>query len=293
MRTSLKKIASKSPWWGKIAIKLLLSRLPVHYQVWKRLHLFENGAMEEPSYAHCVYRKHFDAARSRKNFKGFVGMELGPGDSRLSAMIAHAYGATAYHLIDVGAFAQSDVKGYEAMAALLASQGLATIKVEKMTSVEAILAACGATYGTHGLISLQTIPNHSVDYIWSHTVLQHIRRSEFLDTMKELIRVLRPDGISSHWVDLQDCLGGALNNLRFSEAVWESSVMAESGFYTNRIRCSEMLARFRDAGFVPEVIAVVHWDCLPTRREKLWGPFKALSETDLRVRGFHVLLRPA
>ena len=292
MRLDMSSVAARVPWWGKIGAKLILARLPVNYKVWKRLHLFEYGDMEEPSYAHGVFRKHFDAARSRRTFNGFVGLELGPGDSLLSAMIAHAYGASAYHLVDVGAFAQADAKRYGAMADFLAAQGLPTIKGDNVTSTETILTACQATYGTSGLSSLRAIPDKSVDFAWSHTVLQHVRRAEFIDTLKELHRLLRPDSISSHWVDLQDCLGGALNNLRFSEPVWESSVMAESGFYTNRIRCSEMLALFRIAGFAPEVIAVKRWDRLPTPRAKLWGPFKALSDEDLCVRGFHVLLRP-
>jgi hypothetical protein len=209
MSVNLRPWVAPIPWWGKIAAKVILARLPVDYKIWKRLHLFEYGNMEEPSYAHGVFRKHFDAVRSRKTFNGFVGLELGPGDSLLSAMIAHAYGASAYYLVDVGAFARADVKRFGAMADFLVDQGLPTIEVDNVTSTEALLAACRATYGTRGLISLRAIPDHSVDYIWSHAVLQHVRLAEFLETMRELRRQLRADGISSHWVDLQDCLGEA------------------------------------------------------------------------------------
>lgn len=293
MSVNLRPWAASIPWWGKIAAKIILSRLPVDYKVWKRVHLFEYGDMEEPSYAHGVFRKHFDAVRSRKTFDRFVGLELGPGDSLLSAMIAHAYGATGYYLVDVGAFAQFDVKRYEAMAAFLADQGLTVIENDSMTSVEAILTACGATYGTHGLISLRTIPDHSVDYIWSHTVLQHVRLTEFMDTMRELRRQLRADGIISHWVDLQDCLGGGLNNLRFSESFWESPFISGSGFYTNRIRYSEMLELFKETGFKAEVLSVRRWQGLPIQRSKLSLRFRNLSDEELCVRGFHVILRPA
>jgi hypothetical protein len=158
--------------------------------------------------------------------------------------------------------------------------------------VETILAACGATYETSGLTSLRVMPDKSVDFVWSHTVLQHIRRMEFLETMRELRRVVRDDGISSHWVDLQDCLGGALSNLRFRESVWESPLMAGSGFYTNRIRYSEMLRLFREARFETEVVHLTRWDRLPTPRSKLWECFRDLPEEDLCVRCFHVILRP-
>ena len=249
--------------------------------------------MDEPPYAYGVYKKHFDRVQSRRILDRFVGLELGPGDSLLSAMVAHAFGASAYHLVDVAAFAHADLKRYRAMADFLAGEGLPALDVKDLTSIETILAVCRATYGTSGLTSLRAIPDKSVDFVWSHAVLQHVRRAEFLETIRELRRVLRADGISSHWMDLQDCLGGALNNLRFRESVWESPLMAGSGFYTNRIRYSEMLALFKEAGFESEVVRLNRWDRLPTSRSKLDARFRGLPEDELCVRGFHVILRPS
>jgi predicted SAM-dependent methyltransferase len=248
--------------------------------------------MEEPGYAHQVFKNHFDVVRSRRALDSFVGLELGPGDSLLSAMVAQSYGASAYHLVDVEAHAQADLKRYGAMADFLTERGLPTLDMKRMTTAEAVLTACRATYGTSGLSSLRAIPDKSVDFIWSHTVLQHIKRAEFMETMRELRRVLRVDGISSHWVDLEDLLGGALNNLRFRESVWESSFMARSGFYTNRIRYAEMLDMFKEAGFEPEVVQVKRWDRLPTSRSKLWERFRNLPDNELCVRCFHAVLRP-
>lgn len=285
-------LAGRVPWWAKIGAKLILARLPISYNFWKRLHVFECGAMDEPSYAYGVFRKHFDTARSRTTLHDFVGLELGPGDSLLSAMVAHSHGASAYYLVDAGPFAQADMNRYCAMANFLTKQGLPTIEVGPSGSVEAILERCHAAYGTSGLSSLRTIPDQSVDFIFSHTVLQHIRRAEFLETMRQLRRQLRDGGICSHWVDLKDCLGGALNNLRFSDSVWESSFMANSGFYTNRIRYSEMLALFKEAGFESDVINISRWDRLPTDRSKLSRRFREFSTDDLSVRNFHVILRP-
>ena len=92
MKANLSIVASKVPWWGKIAAKVILARLPVNYRAWKQLHLFENGAMDEPSYAYGVYKKHFDRVQSRRILDRFVGLELGPGDSLLSAMVAGCAG---------------------------------------------------------------------------------------------------------------------------------------------------------------------------------------------------------
>jgi hypothetical protein len=248
--------------------------------------------MDRPAYAYSVFRKHFESAQSRRNLEQFVGMELGPGDSLLSAMAAHAHGASAYHMVDADAFAQADLERYRAMANFLAEQGMPVFTGEDLSSVNAVMKTCRASYGTSGLNSLRTIPDGSVDFVWSHTVLQHVRRAEFLETMREIRRVMCFDGISSHWVDLEDCLGGALNNLRFPEFIWESQPAARSGFYTNRIRYSEMLALFKEAGFEAEVVSRRCWEKLPTPRSKLCHPFRELPEEELCVRCFHVILKP-
>ena len=290
MKEHVKILAARVPWWGKIAAKMILARLPVDNRTWKRLGLFEYGHMEDPAYAFRTFTLHFDSAGMVRRNAAFVGLELGPGDSLLSAMVAHAHGASAYHLVDVGAFAQADMTRYRAMADCLAGYGLRVPKTDSLTSLEAMLAACRATYGTAGIASLRLIADESVDFVWSHAVLQDIRREEFVETMRQLRRILRRDGISSHWVDLGDSFGGALNNLRFRESVWESSLMATSGCYTNRIRYTEMLGLFKQAGFDAEVITAKRWGRLPTPRAKLSEPFRSLTEEELCLRCFHVML---
>jgi hypothetical protein len=113
-----------------------------------------------------------------------------------------------------------------------------------------------------------------------------------LTVAAEMRRCLKPEGRCSHRVDLQDHLGGALNNLRFSEHVWESEFMAKSGFYTNRIRYHEFLELFRQAGFKVDLRRTLRWDCLPTPRNKLNEAFRSIPEDDLLVCGFDVVLQP-
>ena len=108
--------------------------------------------------------------------------------------------------------------------------------------------------------------------------------------MEEVSRILKARGASSHVVDLKDHLGGALNNLRLSAEFWEADWVAESGFYTNRIRFKEMLDYFRHARLVPDVIKMDKWDKLPTPRNRLRGSFRDLSEDELLISGFTVLL---
>jgi hypothetical protein len=79
--------------------------------------------------------------------------------------------------------------------------------------------------------------------------------------------------------------------LRFGAGIWESPLMANSRFYTNRLRYLELLRLFREAGFEPEVIRKAEWEILPTPRRKMAREFAVLPEEDLKVSEFDVLLR--
>ena len=97
--------------------------------------------------------------------------------------------------------------------------------------------------------------------------------------------------MASHVIDLKDHLGYALNNLRFKEKIWESTFMTSSGFYTNRIRYTEMIKLFKQAAFKVDITEVQKWDKLPTPRYKMAKPFQSLSSEELLISEFHVLLR--
>ena len=57
----------------------------------------------------------------------------------------------------------------------------------------------------------------------------------------------------SHQIDLRDHLGGGLNNLRFSDSLWESNFFVKSGFYTNRISFDKMISIFENISFKYEI----------------------------------------
>ncbi|MBN3992905.1 MAG: methyltransferase domain-containing protein [Nostoc sp. NMS2] len=277
------------PWWAKITAKVVLSRLPIEYKFWKDIGLFSHGYMEQPNYAYGVFKKHFDRAKPKA---GFVSLEIGPGDSLFSAMISLAFGGSKSYLVDAKAFANKNILPYHAMAEYLEQKTLTAPNFDGLQSLEEILDSCHAEYMIFGLSSLKLIPDKSIDFIWSHAVLEHIRCSEFSETMKELRRIIRDDGVCSHGVDLRDHLGGHLNNLRFSERIWEGDFMANSGFYTNRIQYSQMVNIFKKAGFNVELIEMDRWNSLPTARSKLSHEFTHLSDEELCISTFSVVLKP-
>lgn len=285
-------IKRRLPWWSKIAAKLVLSRMPAGYGVWQRLGLFRHGDMDTALYALGVFSSHVEHAGLAGGLAGKTVLELGPGDSVATAPIASAHGARAI-LVDAGAFAQPDVRAYRQLADALCSVGLIppAALLGGTARLDELLEACGATYLTQGLASLRAIDAASVDFIFSQAVLEHIRKDEFLDTQRELARILKPGGVCSHRVDLRDHLGGGLNNLRFSERLWETQFFAKSGFYTNRIRIDEMIALFRQAGFEVELGDVRRWDALPVQRWRLAAAFRQIPDEVLNVCGFDVRLR--
>lgn len=280
------------PWQLKLLAKIVLSRIPLPYQRWRRIGLFEHGQMTQPDYAFRVFKKHFDRVEFGRKHSGFACLELGPGDTLFSALIAASHGAGSSWLVDNGSYASLDHKLYALMEEYIRDIGMNVPAVNFTESPLEWLTSINCHYEVDGLQSLRSMETGSVDYIWSHAVLEHIRRDEFLEFFKQLRRVIRDEGVSSHRVDLTDHLGGALNNLRFSRRVWESGFMSSSGFYTNRIRYSEMLGVFKEAGFDAEVVQRDSWDKLPTPREQMSPEFQYSEEAELRVFGFDVILRP-
>lgn len=297
-----KGLRGSVPWWVRISMKIVMARLPVPYSVWKRLRLFEHGTMDRPATALNTLLEHartagmiIDEPSSAPRFvhrPGFTMLEIGPGDSLASGIAARALGVERSILVDAGDFANRDSVLYTALLAHLAAQGYAAPAAPVSASIAPLLEACGVRYLTQGVDSLATLPASSVDFCFSNAVMEHIPKSEFQRLAQELRRVMKPDGVCVHRVDFQDHLGGGLNNLRFSERVWEGRLFSRSGFYTNRIRPRAMCALFDAAGFRCEVVRELRWPKLPIDRATLDGAFRDLPDDELMVFGMDLRLKP-
>lgn len=276
----------------KILAKIVLSRLPVGYEIWRRAGVFVHGRMNSADYALQVLTAHFERFGGREKVAGAVCLELGPGDSLASALVARAYGAARIYLVDVGDFADRNLDTYREIAKALDARGLPAPDLTAVDSVQDMLAALNADYLVGGTASLQTIDSNSVDLIWSEAVLEHVRLTEVDSTFRQLHRILRPGGVMSHTIDFKDHLAGSLNNLRFSRRVWESEFMARSGFYTNRLRYSDMLRRIKSAGFDIHSTDPDRWSDLPLRRGVLSDEFSDMADDDLLIRSAIVVASP-
>lgn len=278
-------------WAAKIGAKIVLSRLPVSYGRWRSMGLFRHGRMDRTEYALKIFRLHAGRAYPGGLPRGSAVLEVGPGDSVASALIAAAHGAGRVWLVDAGDFATKDVALYQKLASDLASLSLPAPDLARATTFSDVLTACNAAYLTRGLDSLTDIPDASLDFAWSHSVLEHVRKHQLTRTLRELHRVMKPGALASHNVDYQDHLTGALNNLRFSERLWESPLFADAGFYTNRVPAVVMHGMFGKAGFTLLEENFGRWPALPTPRSALNTEFSAYEDRDLLQRTSHALLR--
>jgi len=278
-------------WALKIIAKLIIARLPVPYSFWRSISLFRHGCMDSTGYPVKIFSLHLKRAFPDRLPSGAIILELGPGDSVASALLGYANGASKTYLVDVGNFVRKDVVFYQTLAAEISNTGLHSPDLSSAMTIDDILEASNARYLTDGLASLRTIPSRSVDYIWSHSVLEHVRKEELASVLAELQRILKPGSRSSHNVDYQDHLAHSLNNLRFSEQLWESSLFANSGFYTNRVPAIQLHKMLQEAGFKILHEEFGKWPVLPISRCALHSDFTKFTDEELCNRTSHVLLQ--
>ena len=284
-----KHISNAIPWYIKILIKIVLSRIPAKYQLWARLNLFKHGDMLNIEYAFNVFNKHIEKAKL-KNLNNKIICELGPGDSLATALIAHSYGARSI-LIDAGNFAASDLSFYKKLNDFLKAQGLKYIEnFDSISDIDELLDICNSKYLTNGLNSLKSLKNKSLNLIFSQAVLEHVPKYEVGEMMIEFSRTLKENGVGTHQVDLKDHLGGGLNNLRLPSSIWESRLFSTSGFYTNRLCLNEYIKFFKIANLNYSISKNV-WKKSPIKIKHVSKEFIDRKKEDFMVKDFFVILK--
>lgn len=292
-RRGLALVTRRVPWWLKLGLKAALGAARVPYRCSHRLRIGRHGPMTDTSYALAVARHHLRAVEAPAS--GFTALELGPGDSLLGAYFAAAAGATEAWLVDTAAFASYSPSQVEGAANLLRSEGMPVPELLAPPTIESFLEEVHGHYLTDGLTSLRSIPDDSVDIVWSHAVLEHVRRHELAEVVGELVRVLRPGGRMSHVVDFEDHLSAGFNNLRFASRTWERPLIWNSGCYTNRFSLSELLAGMEHAGLDVQVTDIKRRPVPDGLRRTLAPEFRCRSDEDLSAAAADLLatVRPA
>ena len=217
------------PWWAKMGLKVVLSRLPVAYATWSRLGAFRHSFLTDANKVVHAARAHVERYREVRGQTPRCVLELGPGELTARAVTYAALGATRIILVDVGDFGANDVAAYQRAAQLTEELGLAPPSLQDAKDRAEIFQRCGTEYLCGGLADLEKIGSGEVDLIVSDAVLEHVRKRDVLPLLAQLRRVAAPDAVTLHGIDFHDHLGGGLQNLRFSDATWEAEWMAAVG----------------------------------------------------------------
>ena len=277
------------PWYGHIALKIAMSFIPLPYGLLRHFGVRRHGLMDEPEYAFRTAVSHLSPVIKRGT-AGFRVLELGPGDSIAGGIVSYVFGAEESVLVDEGDFVVREVSAYTRLFNLLSQKGFDVARLRAAGDFEELLDQARITLLTRGISSLEQLRSHSIDVFFSQAVLEHVRAAEFSTLASETARLLRPYGYASHEIDFRDHIGGALNNLRYSERLWESRLFLRGGFYTNRFRLSDFLRRFESAGLWCEVTHTEAWDSVPMPRNALAPAFLHYNESELCIRVARVLL---
>ena len=222
-----------------------------------------------------------------RDFRGKSVCEMGPGQYLLHPFLEYQLGADREVLLEIDDFA--DEYAQIDMAGLSLEHEYEAVRMlpEQMdgASWHSCLKRINAAYKTNGLTGYREIPDGSMDYVFSFSVLEHIRKREFAETLREVYRFLSPGGVSYHAVDFTDHFGGKKNHLRFTESVWEDEVHYKMDNYTNRLSCSEMCSMMKEIGFTVLKVRRKQFCRLPVSRRHLYEGFAEISRKDLMTAG--------
>lgn len=273
---------------------MVLARLPVPVALLQRLGVFRNTRMDADLPRRLIegLRHHWQHFERRCGRPPETYLEIGIGDTLGRALVARALGAGESRFIDARDFATEDARHYRLIDASLPVWGLEPVLAGGPSDRPAVLAASRASYDTRGLQGLAAIAGASIDLCVTEAVLEHLPRAEFAAFVAEIARVLKPDGLSLHMIDFLDHLGGNLNHLRFSPARWEGRLFAGSGFYTNRLSFSQVIAAFEAGGLACEVISRERWSA-PPQGAAARHPALGWSDDDTLVASAYFAARPA
>src|SRR5262245_13170756 len=147
---TIQTIKRHFPWWARMGARACISHLPVDYRLWRMLTVLRFGRMDRPAVAFEVFRRHM-VAGGVATLRGLGVLELGPGDSLFTALIARAHGASDVYLVDVGDFARQELGLYREMGTFLEARGFPAPELDGAASVSDVLSQCSARYETRGL----------------------------------------------------------------------------------------------------------------------------------------------
>jgi len=271
-------------WILKFIIKLALSHLKISYSFLQKLNISRHGRADSINYSLGVLNNHLDNFKiSHNELKGKNFLEIGPGDGIINAIVIGAFGGKTI-LIDNGSYINQNLDHYKRVIDKLSCIfPQVNFHIGTINSFDDILNTFNIEYKTNGVNSILTVQDESIDYIFSQAVFEHIDKDIVAKYIDEMHRCLCFYGKMSHSIDFKDHLAFSLNHLRFPSKIWESKLIKGTNLYLNRLRSSEFLHLFENAGF--KLISSTHlkWNSYPLKRSLFAKEFSDFSEIDFLI----------
>lgn len=281
-----RKIKNCIPWQLRLQMQLLLAKHPKMRGLLKARRDVRD------------YNRDFMAFLDDMKINDMEGKticELGPGEHLVHAAICYQMGAKKQYLVDIDELAGVDkvISEDEKDAMVLKDMHRKIRELPEMGPQmrwREYLEMLGAEYYTDGLEGYRRVPVRSVDLLYSNTVLQHIRKNIFEESVAEMRRMLKPNGKAYHTVDLKDMIGGRKNHLRFKENEWEDAAHYRMACYTNRYQCGEMCDIFKRNGFRITWLERSYFKETPIRRKELDEEYRGIENRELMTSEFKMVM---
>jgi SAM-dependent methyltransferase len=218
--------------------------------------------------------------------------EFGSGRDLIIPLAISAGGAKRFITVDIERLAKFDL--VTSNAKVIASlSGAARPALSSWDDLERFWAV---DYRAPADARATNFASSTVDCAVSVETLEHIPAVDIFEILKEVRRVLRPDGVALMQIDYGDHFKGfdpsisSFNFLTYCDEDWEPF---QSRFqYVNRLRHSEYLGLFERAGFEIIVAYPDHRPVEPAILAQLAPRFRNFTEEDLFTLGALIVARP-
>ena len=274
-------------WKIILIIKIILSSNNYIYEILRALGFYNPGPRNKSQNQRQIdsFNKYYIKAIRHKKVINNI-LELGPGSSNLSYLPAAYNKINKLYLVD----REKCRHDYTQKNRIKNITYLKYFNKDTNNYVKKKFNEGLFRYCEEGLESLRCIEPNTFDFIYSHSVMQHIKLDDIDKVIKELYRISLPGSIHIHYIDQRDCFSYSLNNLRFNKKYWESQTIQDSGFYTNRIRTSEFIEKFINENFTIVKVKKEFFSKNQIKKENVSKDIKHISD-DLMIKVLEIVLK--
>jgi hypothetical protein len=200
------------------------------------------------------------------SFKGKTAMEIGCGWEPVIPVLLYLKGCSTIYLYDLHRLL-NEITLKHCIETIMNMRSVVAKKLAlpeedihkklshlSLNEIEDALQQVNTHYHAPANAACTCQPNDSVDFIYSHTVFEHIPVHVLKDIMRESYRILSDDGLSCHYIDNSDHWAQhdssitTANFLKYSNSMW-NLLNINALDYQNRLRSSDFDSLFNEAGF--------------------------------------------